>query len=126
MKKYCISLPDGNITTSNLLQSMDCILLPHKIVPPKNGVKVILTVRDSSAQQKRSLINFIRQEQSRLGNPGYWIVEKMKKSGFLGPKLRQLDEIGGRMMSKFFVPGCDYKRTFWTWQAVTAYMEPVQ
>ena len=61
-----------------------------------------------------------------MGNPGTWIMRKMVTSGFLGPKFRQMDEIGGRMMTKFIVPGCDYKQKFWTWQECAAYMEPVQ
>ena len=56
--------------------------------------KVILTVRDSSAKWKTSWINFIRQEYSRMGNPGFWIRRKMVMSGIMGPKIRKMEMRG--------------------------------
>jgi len=60
-----------------------------------------------------------------MGNPGFWIFQKMIKKGFLGPKFSQIDEISTRMATNFIVTGCDYDRSFWTWQGLAAYMDPV-
>ena len=58
------------------------------------NAKVILTVRDSEKQWKKSYINFVRQEYERLGNPGFWIYNTMSDHGILGPKMFMMESFG--------------------------------
>ena len=43
----------------------------------KRFFKVILTVRDSTEAWKKSFVSFLKQENLRWGNPGFWILHRL-------------------------------------------------
>jgi hypothetical protein len=57
------------------------------------NAKVILTVRDSTEVWNRSLINFMRQECARFGNPGFWLFHRFSSLGWTSPKMLRMVDI---------------------------------
>ena len=75
-------------------QDMPGNFLWEELYNASPNAKVILTVRDSEKQWKKSYINFVRQEAERLGNPGFWIYHAMANHGLMGPKLQMMEHFG--------------------------------
>ena len=57
------------------------------------NAKVILTVRDSTEEWKRSLIHFFEQDTRRFGNPGFWLLNRMAAMGWSGPRMNKICRI---------------------------------
>jgi len=83
--------------------------------------KVILTVRESSEKWKTSFINFMTQEYERFGNPLFWIFSKISDSAIFGPKMATQEFNAMRALTRA-MPGFDYNKRFFTWQAQCDYI----
>jgi hypothetical protein len=55
--------------------------------------KVIVTIRDSPKDWVRSVTNFQIQEAKRMGNPGFWIFNRIRSSGWLSPRVSKVFDL---------------------------------
>jgi len=55
--------------------------------------KVIVTIRDSPKDWVRSVTNFQIQEARRMGNPGFWLFQRMRSSGWLSPRVSKVFDL---------------------------------
>ncbi|CBY30727.1 unnamed protein product [Oikopleura dioica] len=91
--------------------------------------KVILTVRDNTEVWRKSFIGFLKQENLRWGNPGFWIFNRITSLGWTSPNMNRYFLTTHEIMKKKFFRNCDHDFYPAPWNVFTAHqlikiMEP--
>jgi len=84
------------------------------------NAKVILTVRDSTEAWKKSFVSFLKQENSRWGNPGFWILHRLISLGWTSPNMHRANWTTQEVMKKGFFRNCDQDFYPAPWTVFTA------
>merc|ERR1712227_28815 len=84
--------------------------------------KVILTVRDDVETWRNSWRTFMKQEYSRLGNPGFIIQTKINDWGLGGPEFSMMEANLTKAFYKI-IPEFDNSKRHWTWQNSFEYFD---
>lgn len=71
------------------------------------NAKVILTVRGSTEQWRRSFVNFFKQETLRWGNPGFWIFHRLVSLGWTSPNMDRANWTTHEVIKKGFFRNCE-------------------